>query len=204
MALNLPSEGGSGGNITPIIKFDAKVGEFYRVESENVGGEWVRESIEMKLPFEIAMDMEGIEVGYMAFVNNRPDFKMVKLGDRMPDKPSDDYKSAFRVKLVNREIGLREFSSQSKMVQSAFDQLHNQYEAQKANNPGLCPVIKVTETKTVSVTTPQGDQRFKVPVWEISQWTERPKAFDGAQAPSAAVPTPAAPVEQDAVGADLF
>jgi hypothetical protein len=207
MALGLPNEGGGGGNITPIIKFDAKVGEFYRVESENVNGEWVRESIEMKLPFEVAIDMENIEVGYMAFVSNRPDFKMVKLGDRMPDKPGDDYKSAFRVKLVSREIGLREFSSQSKMVQSAFDQLHNQYEAERANNPDLCPVMKVTATKTTTVNTPQGEQRFKVPVWEISQWVERPSAFDrdGAEAPSAPAPTPDAPVEQPATsGADLF
>ena len=121
MALGLVNESGGGGNITPIIKFDAKVGEFYRVESENVNGEWVRESIEMALPFEVAIDMENIEVGYMAFVANRPDFHMVKLGERMPDKPTADHKSAFRVKLCSREIGLREFSSQSKMVQSAFD-----------------------------------------------------------------------------------
>ena len=66
MALGLVNESGGGGNITPIIKFDAKVGEFYRVESENVNGEWVRESIEMALPFEVAIDMENIEVGYMA------------------------------------------------------------------------------------------------------------------------------------------
>jgi hypothetical protein len=205
MALGLVNEGGGGGNITPIIKFDAKVGEFYRVESENVNGEWVRESIEMALPFEVAIDMENIEVGYMAFVSNRPDFHMVKLGERMPDKPTQDHKSAFRVKLCSREIGLREFSSQSKMVQSAFDQLHNQYEAERANNPGLCPVMKVTATKTATVNTPQGEQRFKVPVWEISQWVERPTAFDGAEAPSAPAAMPEAPVEQPATsGADLF
>jgi hypothetical protein len=65
--------------------------------------------------------------------------------------------------------------------------------------------MKVTATKTATVNTPQGEQRFKVPVWEISQWVERPTAFDGAEAPSAPAAMPEAPVEQPATsGADLF
>ena len=206
MALGLVSESSGGGNMTPIIKYDARGGDFFRQErSQNGAGEWQSENIEMPLPVELAVDMEGIEVGWLSFASGRPDFHMVKLGEAMPAKPSDDHKQTFRVRLCNREVGLREFSSQSKMVLSAFDALHNEYEAQKANNPGLCPVVKISGTKTVTVNTPQGEQRFKVPEWSISQWTERPSAFDGAQAPSAAVPTPAAPVQQqDAVGADLF
>jgi hypothetical protein len=208
MALGLVSENsGGGGNIVPILKYDARGGDFFRVErSQNGAGDWQSENIELPLPIELAVDMDGIEVGWLGFVGGRPDFRMVKLGEAMPQKPSDDHKQAFRVRLCNREVGLREFSSQSKMVLSAFDQLHNQFEAERANNPGLCPVMKITGTKTITVNTPQGEQRFKVPEWSISQWIERPSAFDGAdEAPSAAVPTPAAPVQQqDAVGADLF
>lgn len=209
MALGLVSESAGGsGNIVPIIKYDARGGDFMRQDrSQNAAGEWVSEHQELVLPLTIAVDMENIEVGWMSFASGRPDFRMVKLGEPMPAKPSDDHKQAFRVRLTSRDLGLREFSSQSKMVQSAFDVLHNQYEAEKGNNPGMTPVVTISGTKTVTVNTPQGEQRFKVPEWSITQWTERPKAFSEDGAPAApeapATPAPVAAVEEQS-GSDLF
>lgn len=208
MALGLVSESNGSGNMVPIIKYDARGGDFFRQDrQQNGSGEWESNNVEMQLPFKVAVDMAGIEVGWLSFASGKPDFRMVKLGEQMPAKPSDDHKQTFRVRLVNKELGLREFSSQSKMVLSAFDQLHNQYEAEKGNNPGMTPVVEVTGTKTITVNTPQGEQRFKVPEWKITEWIDRPKSFDGdgAPAPSAEPVTPepvSAPAE--ATGSDLF
>jgi len=204
MALGLSTESsGSGGDILPIVKWDAKGGDFIRQDRYQAGdGTWQKDEQEIAFPVQVAMDLQNIEVGWLSFASGRPDFQMVKLGEAMPAKPSDDHKQTFRVRLMNKELGLREFSSQSKMVLSAFDQLHNAYEAGKADNAGKMPVVEVTGTKTITVNTPQGEQRFKVPEWKITEWIDRPASFDGASAPSASVPEPKAPVEE--TGSDLF
>jgi len=202
MALGLVSEtSGGGGDIVPIIKFDAKAGDLIRVDREqNAAGEWQANNQEMQLPVQIVMDMENVQVGWASFASGRPDFAMVNIGEPMPQKPSADHKQAFKVRLGNKELGLREFSSQSKLVISRFDVLHNAYEAGKSDNPGKVPVVTIEKTETVTVNTPQGENRFKVPVWSITGWVDRPDILDGAAppvaAPSAAVtPTPPAPAE---------
>lgn len=207
MALGLVSEGGgNGGNIVPIIKFDAKAGDLIQVDRhQNAMGEWEKAQSDVALPVQVVMDMAEIETGWLSFASGQPDFRMVKVGDVMPPKPSDDHKQCFRVRLFGKELGLREFSSQAKTVIREMDALHNQYEAGKADNPGKLPVVTIAGTKTITVPTPQGENRFKVPEWSITGWTERPAGMDGAEATPVAAPSapPSAPVEA-ASGSDLF
>lgn len=201
MALGLVSEGGGGdGNIVPIIKFDAKAGDLIRVDrTQNAAGEWQANNTELDFPLQVAVDMENVQVGWASFVTGRPDFMMVKIGEPMPQKPTADHKQAFKVRLCNKELGLREFSSQSKLVISRFDALHNAYEAGKADNPGMVPVVTIEGTETVTVNTPQGENRFKVPKWSVTGWTERPAVLDGAASPEPAPSAPlSAPVEAEA------
>ena len=47
MALGLSTESTGGGDILPIIKFDAKSGDFIKQDRENVNGTW--EKIEEEL-----------------------------------------------------------------------------------------------------------------------------------------------------------
>ena len=150
------------------------------------------------------MNAGGITDRLINFVNAiigfvRGGLAMVNIGEPMPQKPTADHKQAFKVRLGNKELGLREFSSQSKLVISRFDVLHNAYEAGKADNPGKVPVVTIEKTETVTVNTPQGENRFKVPVWSITSWVDKPDILDGAAppvaAPSAASPTTPAPAE---------
>ena len=198
MALGLVSEGGGGGNIVPIIKFDAKAGDFIRQDrAMNVSGEWEKSNHEMDLPLSVLMDFDTLEVGWLSFASGAPDFQMVKVGEQMPARPSDEHKQAFRVRLFGKEMGLREFSSQAKTVIRQFDSLHNQYEAERANHPGEVPQVTISGTKTVTVNTPQGENRFKVPEWSITGWFDRSK-MDTAAAVSAPAPEPVAPSQNEA------
>lgn len=207
MALGLVSENtGGGGDIIPIVKFDAKAGDFIRVDrAQNASGEWEKSNIEMSLPLSVVMDMAEIETGWLSFDSGAPDFKMVKVGEQMPPKPTDNHKQAFRVRLFGSELGLREFSSQAKTVIREMDALHNQFEADRGNNPGKLPVVTISGTKTITVSTPQGENRFKVPEWSITSWADRPAGMDGAAAPTptAAAPSALASAPAD-TGSDLF
>jgi len=198
MALGLVSEGGGGGNIVPIIKFDAKAGDFIRQDrAQNASGEWEKSNHEMALPLSVLMDFDTLEVGWLSFASGAPDFQMVKVGEQMPARPTDEHKQAFRVRLFGKDMGLREFSSQAKTVIRQFDSLHNQYEAERANHPGEVPQVTISGTKTVTVNTPQGENRFKVPEWSITGWFDRSK-MDTATAVSAPAPESVAPSQNEA------
>jgi len=75
-----------------------------------------------------------------------------------------------------------------------MDDLHNQYEAQAAANPGKVPVVTVHAAETIKINSPQGELRFKVPQWSITEWIDRPAMFDGDAAPQEPAPMQATPV----------
>jgi hypothetical protein len=202
MALGFNTESKSSGDIIPIIKYNSTSGDLIvqdRVQTAT--GEWEKENRELPFPTKFAMDMAGMEVGWLSFASGAPDFRMVKLGEAMPPKPEGDFKEAFRVRIASKELGLREFSHQAKTVIRAMDTLHNQYEAEKGNNPGKIPVVEISGTKTSTVNTEKGELRFKSPVWNICSWVEKPEMFNNtASAPEPVAAQPAPAVSDD----DLF
>jgi len=184
MALGLQTESSGGGDITPIVKWDAKAGDLIKVDRENDGSGWVKNETEMTLPISFAMDFDNMQIGWLSFATGAPDFHMVNLGERMPPKPTDDHKQCFRVKIASGDLGLRDFSHSAKTVMRAMDKLHDQFVAGQAANAGKTPVVTIGGTETVKIDTPQGELRFKVPEWSINQWVDRPAMFDGGVAPS--------------------
>jgi len=206
--------GTSGGDRTPILKFSAKDGSFIMADRENVDGQWTTRETELETPAKVVMDMAEIEQGWMAF-KPAPDFVMVKNNQPRPEHPDEVdangqplYKWGFRVKLANKELGLRELSSSSKNVYERMKSIALAYENGKAENAGKVPVVTIDGTERVQQTLSDGQtQTWRVPKWSITGWVDRPAVLDGAQdsAPVAAAapviePAPAAPVE----GSDLF
>jgi len=64
MALGFSTETSSGGDILPIIKYDAKAGDFIRQDRmQDATGQWVKDESEMALPVKVAMDIDALEVG---------------------------------------------------------------------------------------------------------------------------------------------
>jgi len=204
MALGFTESNSGGGDFLPIIKYSAQSGDFVRQErQQQPDGTWSKSDAEMPYPISIAMDMDGIEVGWMSFANG-PDFQMVRLGEAKPQRPSADHNEGFRVKVYNKDLAVREWSSSSKVVKQSMNKLHDMYLAGKDANPGKVPVVTIEGTERVTINTPKGELVFKAPKFaEISQWIDR-DAFDAAS--PAAEPAQAEPAPQPpaATGSDLF
>lgn len=197
MSLGLNTETKNNGDILSIIKFDAKAGEFLvENRSPNGDGTWSRDYDELKLPIKLVMDLGDIDVGWLSFASGAPDFQMVKVGDKVPAQPSPEHKQAFRVRVFNKSLGLREFSHSAKTVMRAMDDLHNQFEAERGANTGKMPVVEIPECTTVRVQTPQGELRFKAPAWKIVSWIDAPDVFTAKKEVAAEAPA----AEED----DLF
>jgi len=199
--------GGNGGDRTPILKFSAKDGSFIAADRIQVDGRWETQERELDLPLTVVMDMAELEMGWIAF-KPAPDFVMVKAGEPQPTKPSEEHKWGFRIRLANKDIGLRELSSSSKNVYQRMIPVFQAYEAGKAQSPGKVPIVQITGTDRVVQQLNDGSsQTWRVPQWELSGWADRPASLDGGQEPAAAVSAPPAaamsPAEA-ATGADLF
>lgn len=209
LGFNLETKG--GGDILPIVKWDAKAGDLIKQDRYQAGdGTWQKDEQELGLPLQIAMDLANIEVGWLSFAAGAPDFQMVKAGEPIPAQPSPDHKQAFRVRIASSDLGLREFSHSAKTVLRAMDALHNQYQTDAPANPGKVPVVTIAGTETIKINSPQGELRFKVPQWSITQWIDRPAMMDGGgTAPSEPVPAEVAaaasqPPAAAPAGANLF
>ena len=207
MALGFTETSSSGGgDFLPIVKYSAKDGSFVRQDRHQApDGTWEKSETEMDTPIKVVMDMDAIEVGFIAFTANGPDFRLVQVGEPMPQQPSPDHKEGFRVRLYNKEIGLREMSSSSKIVRNQMNDLHDAYLAGKADNPGKVPVVEITGSDRVQIETKaQGTQTFRSPNWAIADWIDRPEGMNApaAQEPAQAVSAP--PASPSSAGADLF
>lgn len=210
MALGFTETSSSGGgDFLPIVKYSAKDGSFVRQDRHQApDGTWEKSETEMETPIKVVMDLDTIEVGFIAFTTTGPDFRMVQVGQPMPQQPSPDHKEGFRVRLYNKEIGLREMSSSSKIVRNQMNDLHDAFLAGKADNPGKLPVVEITGSDRIQIETKaQGTQTFRSPKWSISGWIERPEGMNqGAsvtlEEPAQAVSAP--PVTPASAGADLF
>lgn len=208
MALGLQTESNGGGDFTPVVKFDARAGRMFRVDREqDGGGQWTTNNVEITNGFTAIMDLENIEVGWCLFAAGvAPQLSLVKLGQALPARPSDQHKQGFRMlmKLGKSSGGdVREIAATSKAVLGAVDELHNAYEAAKASNPGKLPVVALTGSKPI-VSTGKGQSSTNyAPIFEIQKWVDRPADLGGAatakpeEAP-APKPAPAsAPVDDD-------
>jgi len=184
---------GGGGDRTPILKFSAKDGSFVCADRVNIDGAWQTQEREIDAPFKAVFDMAEVEMGWIAF-NPAPDFVMVKSGAQRPEKPTDDHKWGFRIRLANKDIGVRELSSSSKNVYTRMIDLFKAYEAGKASNPGKVPVVEVTGTERVVQTLSDGKtQTWRVPAWTLSGWADRPDMLDSATETTPDAPAPTAP-----------
>ena len=91
------------GDFMPILKFDARAGRLFRVDRENTGDGFANEPVDITASFKAIVDFENIEVGWIDFVaGSAPDFKLVKMGETLPPRPSDRHKNGVRFILSSR------------------------------------------------------------------------------------------------------
>jgi len=200
MALGLNLDSGNGGQrkFLPIVKFDAKSGDFLAIDrTPQSDGTWEKSEHEIKMPTHVVCDFAGLEVGWIGFVDNRFDYVMTTPGSKFPACPSPDHKQGVRLKMFFKEFGLREFSHTSKNVLRVIDALHTVYEQEAPKNPGKVPVIEISGTETVKLQTKQGELRFKVPAMEIVKWVAPPKEMSEQAPPPPPPAKTAAELDED-------
>jgi hypothetical protein len=194
---------GEGGDFTPVLKYDARAGRFFRVERVNTGNGFENEDVDITQGVKFLADFENVEVGYARFVAGQaPDFHLVPMGSQLPAKPSEQHSSVVRFMLkLAKECGgerpIREISGASKAFRGAIEAVYRQYLEQKDKNPGKLPVItceKITPVKTG--TGVQSSTNYH-PTFKISGWSERK---DLVFVPKAVTPSVASQVLAATVG----
>lgn len=192
MALGLQTESGGGGDFNKVIKFDARAGRMFRVDREqDASGSWNTENVEVTSGFTAIMDLENIEVGWCLFAAGvAPQLSLVKLGQPLPQRPSDQHKQGFRMMMkLGKSSGgdVREIAATAKAVLGAVDDLHNAFEAGRAANPNKLPVVALTGSKAI-VSTGKGQTSTNyAPIFEITKWVDRPADLGGAAGTGEAV-----------------
>lgn len=188
LGLNIDSGGGSGGAFTPVVKYDARAGRIFRVDRENTDGSWDTKNVEVTNGFAAVMDLENIEVGWALFqAGVMPSLSMVKMGNALPDKPSDKHKHGFRLQMkLGKSSGgdVREMAATAKCVLAAMDTLHTEYEQGRAANPGKLPVVSLDSTTAIvsEGKDKDGNKQSSTnyqPVWKIDKWVDRPAELGG-------------------------
>lgn len=188
MALGLVTESSGGGDFTPLIKYDARAGRVFKTDrTQDGGGNWNTDQVDITQGFATVMDLENVEVGYAYFAaGTAPIWSMVPLGSPLPPRPEgvDDkgkprFKQTFRMKVkLSTKLGgdVRELASQAKVVISAIDALHSQFEAEKGAHPGQLPIVSLLSTIPVKTGGGAGGQSSTnyQPVFEITTWISRP------------------------------
>lgn len=183
MALGLPSHEG-GADRTPVLKYDARAGRVFRVDRTQSDGSW--ESNQVELPaavFQAIFDLENIEIGWLHFpTGGAPDIRVAKYGTPMPERPSPQHRTGFRVHmLLGKTSGgdVREMAANAQVSIKGMDALHDAYLSGVKANPGKLPVVKLGSTTAVSSSGKGTDGKAVsstnyMPVWEIVKWTDRP------------------------------
>jgi hypothetical protein len=180
MALGMTYGGGGNENIVPVVKYDARAGRLTRVDRTIDGtGGYVTTNVDITNTFKAVLDMENIEVGYLKFKPGvAPEFMLVPHGQKMPDKPADtDFKQGARFMLkLHASCGgdIREMAGTAAAFMRGFDQLHTDYEAGKAANPGKLPIVTLVTTEAVTTGSGQTKSTNYQPQFAIAGWAPRP------------------------------
>jgi hypothetical protein len=173
------TESNAGGDFLPIVQYDARAGRFFRRDRVDTGNGFENEQVDITQGIKFLADFENVEVGWILFKPTMaPDFKLVPIGNKLPDRPSPDHKNGLRFMLkLSKECGgdkpIREIAGTSKAFLSGVEAVYTQYLAQKEKNAGKLPVLtvdKITPVKTGSGA--QSSTNYH-PVFKISGWAPR-------------------------------
>lgn len=184
MGLGL-STGGSGGDIKPFIKYDAKAGRLFRADRNQQGdGSYASESVEITNAAQFVMDLANIRIGWIHYSSQGPIRRLVVLGkEPIPARPDDKgadgkpvFKQGFEIDLVlNKETNggnaaARVLGSAAGCVIEAMDALHDAYSGAAESKAGKLPIVKIAGVSPVK----SGQSTNYKPEFAIVGWVDRP------------------------------
>ena len=178
------------GESMPILKYDARVGRFYRQDRVLENGSWQTVQDDCTDGFEAIFDLKNIEVGQINFPQGAlPETKLVSAGEPLPDPPGEGWREGVRVVVLLRgEKTPREMLNTSTAVWVAMDKLHDDFLEHQAKHPDEVPVAKLVDVEELKTSTPSWQPHF-----EIKDWVPRPPSLPANPAPR---PTTAAPAKK--------
>jgi hypothetical protein len=189
----------TAGDFLPIIKYDARAGRIFRIDRTADG----REPIDITDTFAAVFDFENIETGWLNFSGPQPDFKLVKMGEVLPVRPSENHKNGIRLMLklhpgcAGNDKPVREFSTSAKAALSGIEKVYLAYREGKPGN-GKLPIVAMRGSTPVKTGTGDRQSTNYVPKFEIVGWANRPTDLvyvargSSGPGPNALPPTPPA------------
>jgi hypothetical protein len=173
------TEPSQGGDFTPIVKYDARAGRFFRVDRIDTGSGFENNPVDITGVFKALVDFENIEVGWIDFVpGSAPSFVLVPMGQQLPDKPSPRHKNGVRFMLkLAKDCGgdkpIREVAGTSKAFLSGIEAVYVQYQAEKAKHAGQLPAIMLEKTTPIKTGTGEKSSTNYHPTFKIVGWAPR-------------------------------
>ncbi len=173
------------GDFTVYVKYNAKAGRWYTRKDEPNAEEYEVQNLTA------VFDMDNIKTGWFLFApgaapvkNYEPDLKTSIAS------PGEGFKHGFEIMVFspNNLGGVREFASTASVVKEAMNDLHTDWEANRAANPGKLPVVKCVGVQAV---VGKHGTNYR-PQLEIVNWADRPAELSGAATPAAKASPPAA------------
>ncbi|MGY3341959.1 hypothetical protein ACVWZ4_004337 [Bradyrhizobium sp. USDA 4472] len=205
----------NGGDFTPIVKYDARAGRIYRLDRVESANGFESRAVEITAHFKAIIDLENGETGWISLTpGSAPDFRLVPIGNELPEKPSANHKHGvrFMLKLSKESAGgsvaIRELTGTSKAFTSGMEELYTAYKAEKAANPGKLPVVVLDHVTTVRSGSGAKSSTNFHPTFRIVGWTARgdltfvPKAIASTSRPEASLPNGATPPSTGATRAE--
>ena len=172
----MPIPGMTGGDSTPIVKYNAKA-RLWKVDDVSLN------------QISFVIDMDNAEAGWSRLTEGQaPDFKMVRVADLLAGAPYPEapeardadgkllYRKGFRVqvklgdKLAAGKASVRESASNSFVTKKGFDALFDAWDAERAANAGKVPVVACKGYEEIEG---QFGSNFS-PIFQISRWVDRP------------------------------
>ena len=178
-------------------------------------GNFVNQAVDITQSIKAIVDFENMETGYLLFAAGiAPDFKVVRIGNEFPDRPSDKHKHGVRlmIKLAKDCSGdkpIREMAGTSKAFLSGVEAVYTLYLAEKDNHHGKLPVIVLQKTTPVRSGTGDHSSTNYQPTFKIVGWAPRGDLGAVAAPPDGGPPATGstqvdAPKADETVSADDF
>jgi hypothetical protein len=194
----------AGGDFLPIVKYDARAGQFKLVERvQTANGFKSEEEIMDRVKLRMVVDLHNLETGWIDFTSGAPQFNLVYARDLFdPDRnpsgivfpeapvPQGGWKTGIRfmVKLPRTVImegdppdsiqvdkTIREMATCAKAFMSGIEEVYEVFLAEVAKHQGSVPVLKLHGVPAVQKTGSGARTSIAYrPAFVIDKWVPRP------------------------------
>jgi hypothetical protein len=160
-----------GGEIMPLLKFDARVGRFYTQNRAYEYGEWRSVQMDVTNDLVVLFDLKNMRKGWIKFPKGAaPETVLFPLGEDIGDAPSDEHREGLRVLArLDGETTWREMLSTAAGLWAGLDALHDAYLAGVEEHPDQLPVTQLADIKEKK--TESGGSSW-TPIFEITDWID--------------------------------